>query len=133
MRSLHHRRPLAIVAPALGAPSASGARSTSASARGPVARFPGPADRLAEIGGREATVGPGATIYLPRNASVRLKNTGTEPLSIVAIFSQPGYEEYMRDISVPEGEVATPLTVEELTAIRARHRAHVVYEPAAKP
>jgi oxalate decarboxylase/phosphoglucose isomerase-like protein (cupin superfamily) len=57
-----------------------------------------------------------------------LRNTGTGPLRIVALFSQPGYEEYMRDISVPEGAPSPPLTVEELTAIRARHRAHVVYE-----
>ena len=83
---------------------------------------------VAVIGGAEATVHEGATIYMPRNTSVRLRNTGTEPLRIAAIFSQPGYDEYMRDISVPEGEVARPLSLEELTAIRARHRAHAIYE-----
>jgi quercetin dioxygenase-like cupin family protein len=81
----------------------------------------------AVLGGKEATVLAGATIYMPRNTSVRLKNTGTQPLRIIAIFSQPGYESYMRDISVPEGEVATPLTIDELTDIRARHHAEVVY------
>jgi quercetin dioxygenase-like cupin family protein len=81
----------------------------------------------AVLAGREVAVTAGATIYMPRNTSVRLRNTGTQPLRLIAIFSQPGYEEYMRDISVPEGAVAAPLTVEELTAIRARHRAHVVY------
>jgi hypothetical protein len=34
----------------------------------------------------------------------------------------------MREISVPEGEPATPLSVDELTAIRARYHAQVVYE-----
>lgn len=82
----------------------------------------------AVVGGRSDTVRAGATIYMPRNTSVRLKNTGTAPLRIAALFSQPGYEEYMRDISVPEGTPAQPLSVEELTAIRARHRAHVAYE-----
>lgn len=82
----------------------------------------------AEIGGRADTVHTGATIYMPRNASVRLRNTGTGPLRIVALFSQPGYEEYMRDISVPEGSPAPALTLEELTAIRRRHAAHVTYE-----
>lgn len=82
----------------------------------------------AVLGEREATVRTGSTIYMPRNTSVRLRNTGTEPLRIAAIFSQPGYDAYMREISVAEGEPATPLTVEELTAIRARHRAHVLYQ-----
>ncbi|MDQ2947909.1 MAG: cupin domain-containing protein [Acidobacteriota bacterium] len=83
---------------------------------------------IAVLDGREAEVRSGATIYMPRNTSVRLRNTGTVPLRLIAIFSQPGYENYMREISVAEGEAATPLTVEELTAIRARYHAQVVYE-----
>jgi quercetin dioxygenase-like cupin family protein len=82
----------------------------------------------AVLAGRETVVREGATIYMPRNTSVRLTNVGTGALSIVAIFSRPGYDEYMRDISVPEGAPAPPLSAEELTAIRERHRAHVVYE-----
>ena len=53
---------------------------------------------------------------------------GTEPLEIVAIFSQPGYEEYLREISVPEGQTPAPLSVAELAAIRARHLHSAVYE-----
>jgi oxalate decarboxylase/phosphoglucose isomerase-like protein (cupin superfamily) len=82
----------------------------------------------AEVGGRADTVRAGATIYMPRNTAVRLRNTGSTPLRIAAFFSRPGYETYMRDISVPEGAPAPPLTVEELTAIRARHRADAIYE-----
>ena len=82
----------------------------------------------AVLGNRADTVRAGATIYMPRNTSVRLRNTGTEPLRIVALFSRPGYEQYMREISVPEGTPASPLTVEELTAIRARHGADVIYQ-----
>src|SRR5262249_55445045 len=76
---------------------------------------------LATLAGRQAVVTSGATIYMPRNTVVGLRNTGTEPLRIVGIFSQPGYEEYLREISVPEGRTPTPLTIEELSAIRARH------------
>lgn len=83
---------------------------------------------LASLGGREATVSSGATIYMPRNTVVGLRNTGTEPLKIAAFFSQPGYEEYLREITVPEGQIATPLTIEELSAIRARHFDSAVYE-----
>jgi quercetin dioxygenase-like cupin family protein len=82
----------------------------------------------ASLAGRQATVTTGATIYMPRNTVVGLRNTGTEPLKIVAIFSKPGYEEYLRDISVPEGESPTPLTVDELDSIRARHVGSAVYE-----
>jgi len=83
---------------------------------------------LATLAGRQATVTSGATIYMPRNTVVTLRNTGTEPLKIVAMFSQPGYEEYLREISVPEGQTATPLSAEELSAIRARHLDSAVYE-----
>lgn len=83
---------------------------------------------LASLAGRQATVTTGATIYMPRNTVVGLRNTGTEPLRIVAIFSPPGYEEYLREISVPEGQTPAPLSVEELSAIRARHAHSAIYE-----
>jgi hypothetical protein len=65
---------------------------------------------------------------MPRNTVVGLRNTGTVPLRIVATFSQPGYEEYLRDISVPEGQAPMPLTIEELSAIREHHLDNAVYE-----
>src|SRR5450432_4573848 len=83
---------------------------------------------LASLAGRKANVTAGATIYMPRNAVVGLRNTGTEPLSIVAIFSRPGYEEYLREISVPDGETPKPLTIEELSTIRSHHLDTAVYE-----
>jgi quercetin dioxygenase-like cupin family protein len=83
---------------------------------------------LASLAGRQASVAAGATIYMPRNTVVGLRNNGTEPLRIVAIFSQPGYEEYLREISVPEGETPIPLTTDELSAIRAHHLDSAVYE-----
>lgn len=83
---------------------------------------------VASLGTRSASVTAGATIYLPRNTPVSLRNTGTEPLGIAFIFSRPGFEEYLREVSVPEGERAEPLSVEELSRIRARHGEHVVFE-----
>jgi quercetin dioxygenase-like cupin family protein len=83
---------------------------------------------LASLGGRQAPVTTGATIYMPRNTVVGLRNTGAGPLSIVAIFSQPGYEDYLREISVPEGRSPVPLTLEELSTIRARHLDATIYE-----
>jgi quercetin dioxygenase-like cupin family protein len=83
---------------------------------------------LALLGDRSDTVTAGATIYIPPKTRISLRNTGTEPLSIVAIFARPGMEGYMRAISVPEGERASPLTVEELSRIRERNREHIVFE-----
>ena len=81
------------------------------------------------LDGKEARIGPGTIIYMPPNAGVWLTNDGKEPISLVAIFSRPGFDKYQRDISVAAGEVANPLTVEELTAIRAKHTDAVLYDP----
>lgn len=80
---------------------------------------------VASLGSRSAQVSAGATVYIPRNTRIALKNTGTEPLTIAFIFSKPGFEELMRENSVREGE-PPPLSAEETAAIKARHRAHVV-------
>ena len=87
----------------------------------------------ASLDGKEARIGPGTIIFMPVNTGVRVTNDGKEPISLVAIFSRPGFDKYQRDISVPAGETAEPLTVEELTAIRAHHAEAVIYEaPGSK-
>jgi quercetin dioxygenase-like cupin family protein len=86
------------------------------------------------LNGRESKLVPGSTVFMPRNTHVRLTNDGAEPMTLVAIFSRHGFDDYLRDISVSEGQVAKPLTVNELQAIRARHRRAVIYEmPQPKP
>ncbi len=70
----------------------------------------------------------GATIYVPKQVRVTLRNTGAGPVSIAFVFSKPGFEEYLRDTSVPEGQPVTPLSVDERRTIRARHQWHTVYE-----
>ena len=83
---------------------------------------------VVELGERQTPFGPGATIYIPKNTRVSVHNTGTATLAIAFIFSKPGFEAYMRDTSVPEGQPIVPLSTAELTAIRARHQSHTVYE-----
>ena len=82
---------------------------------------------VATLAGRQSAVEAGAIVFMPRDTIFSMRNTGGGPLRIVAIFSRPGYEQYMREISVPEGEVPAPLTVDELTSIRRRHAAHAIY------
>ena len=80
------------------------------------------------LDGKEAKLQPGTLIYMPRNTGVKLTNDGAEPIALVAIFSRPGFDTYQRDISVPAGEVAKPLTNDELNAIRDHHRDAVIYD-----
>lgn len=85
----------------------------------------------ASLNGRTARVTTGATIYIPRNVTVGLVNDGTEPLGITFTFSRPGFEELMRDNSVPEGQPVTPISAEERARIQAKHRWHTIAGPPA--
>lgn len=83
---------------------------------------------LVSLGSREAIVGIGSTVYIPRNVRIALRNTGSEPLGIAFIFSKPGFEALMRENSVLEGEPVTELTAAEQAQIQARHSWHTVRE-----
>jgi len=83
---------------------------------------------VVELGARSVAFSSGATIYIPKHVRIAVRNTGTEPLAIAFVFSRPGFEAYLRDTSVPEGQPVVPLTAEERRAIRARHRWHTEYE-----
>jgi len=82
----------------------------------------------AQLGRRSATVSEGATLYIPRSTRVAIRNTGSQPLVILAIFSQTGFENYLRETSVPVGQPVVPLTATELNAIRAHHEHDIVFE-----
>ena len=83
---------------------------------------------VVELGKRQEKVTAGATIYIPKDVRITLRNTGTEPLSIAFFFSKPGFEEFLREMSALEGESFVPLSESELRAIRQRHESHTVYE-----
>jgi mannose-6-phosphate isomerase-like protein (cupin superfamily) len=84
---------------------------------------------VATLGDRQAEVSAGATIYIPHNTRVSLRNTGPEPVSIAFIFADPTMSSWFREGSVLEGQPAPILTAEENAARRARHREHIVQEP----
>jgi mannose-6-phosphate isomerase-like protein (cupin superfamily) len=89
---------------------------------------------VARLGSREAAVSAGATVFIPRNVSVGLRNTGTEPLSLVFIFPEPdGMAGQMRSGSVPNGEQPTPFTPKELAERNARGSEHIVFDEPSTP
>lgn len=84
---------------------------------------------VVSLDGHESQVSTGATVYIPREVTVGLVNTGGEPLGVAFVFSAPGFEQLMRENSVPEGQPVTPLTPAERAAIQARHRWHTIAGP----
>src|SRR5882724_12216864 len=85
------------------------------------------------LGDKEYDVHAGGTIFFPAQTWVSLKNIGTDNISLVFVFSAPGFEENMRCGSVPAGQTAPPINTDELKA--CAHEGHVEFEalaPAAK-
>ncbi len=78
------------------------------------------------LGDQERDVHAGGLVFIPTNTWVSLKNTGTEPISLVFIFSAPGFEDTMRCASVAANEKPTPMTREERK--QCAHEGHVVYK-----
>lgn len=83
---------------------------------------------IACVGSVTKEVSAGSTIYIPRNTRVAIRNSGTVPMTIAAIFSKPGFEQMLREMSVVEGEPNTPPSRAELTRAVERAASHTVYD-----
>ena len=70
----------------------------------------------------------GATVFIPANTWVSVNNIGSDPSGLIAIFSAPGFEEYMRAESVREGEKVVPLSKAEDEEIMRKHLHAVIYK-----
>jgi hypothetical protein len=68
------------------------------------------------LGDKEYDVHAGGTVFFPAQTWVSLKNIGTDSISLVFVFSAPGFEENMRCGSVPAGQSAPPINADELRA-----------------
>ena len=82
---------------------------------------------------KEFNVHAGRTVFFPAQTWVSLKNIGKDKISLVFIFSAPGFEENTRCGSVMAGQPTPPIAAEELKI--CAHKGHVEYEtltPAAR-
>lgn len=82
------------------------------------------------LGDTVRVVHGGSTVFIPANTwiSVFNINIGNEVISSVAVFSAPGFEDFMRDASVREGEKNVPFSKAENDAIEKKHLHAVIYK-----
>ena len=85
------------------------------------------------VGDLTSEVHGGATIFAPANTWIQLTNTGTDAIHGVFVFSAPGFDDFMRAESVPEGEKITPLTKAEDAQIMKQHAHAVIYAELERP
>src|SRR5215831_1676876 len=53
------------------------------------------------LGTQERDVHAGAIVFIPSDTWISLKNTGNETINLAFVFSDPGFDEFMRCTSVP--------------------------------
>jgi quercetin dioxygenase-like cupin family protein len=78
------------------------------------------------LGMQERDVHAGGIVFIPSDTWISLKNVGTENINLAFVFSDPGFDEFMRCMSVPEGEPAGKLSHDEFEA--CQHAGHVMYD-----
>ncbi len=80
------------------------------------------------LGDQERDLHAGGAAFIPAYTWVSVKNAGNETVSLVFVFSAPGFENLMRCESVLPNEKPTPITPEEYK--ECDHRGHVIYKEA---
>src|SRR5450631_1226054 len=65
------------------------------------------------LGDRNLEVHAGDIIFVPRDTWIGAENVGPEHLTLASVYSSPGYEEYLRSVSVVAGQPVMPLSQEE--------------------
>jgi quercetin dioxygenase-like cupin family protein len=80
------------------------------------------------LGDSVREVHAGATVFIPANTWFSVDNIGSDDISMVAVFSAPGFEEFMREASAREGEKNVPLTDAENEQIEKEHSHDVIYK-----
>jgi oxalate decarboxylase/phosphoglucose isomerase-like protein (cupin superfamily) len=70
----------------------------------------------------------GSTVYIPAGTWISLSNTGKDSISLVSVFSAPGFEDFMRAGSVREGEKNVPISEAENDQMEKSHLGDVIYK-----
>jgi quercetin dioxygenase-like cupin family protein len=70
----------------------------------------------------------GATVFIPAGTWISADNIGSDPANLIAIFSAPGFEDFMRDTSAREGEKNVPLSQADEDAVEKKYSHTVIYK-----
>lgn len=81
-----------------------------------------------QLGQQFLTASAGATVFIPQGTCIAVTNVGSDTLSNFFVFSSPGFERALREVSSAPGEPPKPLTPELRQA--AFHGAHAVANPS---
>lgn len=73
------------------------------------------------LGDKAYEVKEGSAAFVPKGVWHGLKNTGKETLQMLFSFSPAGFENYFREIGVPEGVAWKGMTAEEFAAIDRKY------------
>ena len=65
------------------------------------------------LGDQERDLHAGGMVFIPAYTWVSVKNAGPETVSVVFVFSAPGFENYMRCASALPNEKLIPISPEE--------------------
>jgi len=82
------------------------------------------------VGDKRALAGPRSIVFIPRETWISVRNTANHPIHLYALFSRPGFEDYLRARSVRPGEPMTPLTSEERH--KAEEQGHAMFWDTSK-
>ncbi|HEX6434231.1 MAG TPA: cupin domain-containing protein [Gemmatimonadales bacterium] len=80
-----------------------------------------------QLGKEQHTAGPGATVFIPQGTCIALANAGPDTFSMVFVFSSPGFERVLREVSSAAGAPPKPVTPEMRAA--AFQRGHAEADP----
>ena len=75
-----------------------------------------------QLGKEQYTAGPGTTVFIPQGTCIALATVGPDTFSMAFVFSSPGFEGVLRQLSSPRGTPLKPVTAEARAA--AFHRGH---------
>lgn len=79
------------------------------------------------LGEKEFVVKAGSVAYVPKGIWHGLRNTDTANLRMLFTFTPSGFENYFREIGIPEGRGVNDLTDEQYEAINKKYG--IVYKP----
>jgi quercetin dioxygenase-like cupin family protein len=79
------------------------------------------------LGDRVKEVHGGATVFVPADTWIEVTNIGTDAIHGVFVFSAPGFDDFMRAESAPQGQKIAPLTKAEDAQIMKQHAHAVIY------